>query len=381
VTQKPSDLFRLLVESVADYAIFALSPTGHVMTWNEGAQRIKGYRPEEIIGRHFSAFYLLEDIAAGKPDAELVLASTEGRWEDEGWRLRSDGSRFWANVVITALRDPTGRLVGFGKVTRDLTERRAAEEERLRLVTRERAAKAAAAAAHQALRARDEFLSVAGHELRTPITSLRGYVQLARRQLGGANELDRARLTSLLALADGQSHRLASLIEQLLDLSRLEGGHLRLEVRPVDLGRWINEVADRLRAVLPDRELLVRTDDQTVVVDGDALRLEQIVTNLVDNAAKFSPDAGPIELEVGAGPDGMASVATRDHGPGIPREHQERIFERFYQAQGERHYGGMGLGLYLSRQIARLHHGTLTYEDAEGGGARFVLRLPRAPRA
>jgi PAS domain S-box-containing protein len=377
VTQQPPGLFGLLVESVIDYAIFALSPTGHVLTWNEGAQRIKGWRAEEIIGRHFSAFYPPDDIASGKPDAELVLASSEGRWEDEGWRIRSDGTRFWANVVITALRDGTGQLVGFGKVTRDLTERRAAERERLRLATRERAAKAATAAAFQALRGRDEFLSVAAHELRTPVTSLLGYVQLARRQTQAADEIDRARLANLLELADDQSHRLAGLIDQLLDLSRLELGYLRLDRQPVELGAWIEEIAERLRAVFVGRELVVRTAGRPVVIEADALRLEQIVTNLVDNAAKFSPDAAPIEVEAGLGPDGLPRLAVRDHGPGVPREHQQRVFDRFYQAQGERHYGGMGLGLYISRQIAELHGGALTYEEVDGTGARFVLRLPQ----
>jgi PAS domain S-box-containing protein len=161
VTEPQTDLFRRLVESVLDYAIFALDAGGHVVTWNEGARRIKGYEADEIIGKHVSVFYSPEEVAAGKPDAELVLASAEGRWEDEGWRIRKDGTRFWANVVTTALRDESGGLVGFGKVTRDMTDRRIAERERLRLVTRERAAKAAAAAAQQAVRARDEFLSVA----------------------------------------------------------------------------------------------------------------------------------------------------------------------------------------------------------------------------
>src|SRR5205814_2151188 len=143
--------------SVRDYAIFLLDPSGHIVTWNPGAERIKGYKPEEILGRHFSAFYPPEDRAAGKPERGLRTAAAEGRFEDEGWRLRKDGSRFWANVIITALRDPAGNLRGFGKVTRDLTERRRAEEQALQLA-REQAARHEAEAGVQA---RDRFLSIA----------------------------------------------------------------------------------------------------------------------------------------------------------------------------------------------------------------------------
>ena len=159
-TEVTADLFRLLVESVVDYAIFLLDPTGVVRTWNAGARRLKGYEADEIIGRHFSTFYPEEDVRRGKPAWELESAAREGRFEDEGWRIRKDGSSFWANVVITALRRD-GELVGFAKVTRDLTARREAEEERVRL-----------AEAREAVRLRDEFLSIASHELRTPLTAL-----------------------------------------------------------------------------------------------------------------------------------------------------------------------------------------------------------------
>jgi signal transduction histidine kinase len=182
-------------------------------------------------------------------------------------------------------------------------------------------------------------------------------------------------LSTFLALADGQSHRLAGLIDQLLDQARLEAGRLRLEPEPVELSGWIVEVAERLRAIYDERTLVVRSAGP-LTVDADAQRLEQVVTNLVDNAAKFSPPGLPIEIEVGAGPGGGARIAVRDHGAGVPRGHRARVFERFYQAHGERRYGGMGLGLYLSRQIAELHHGTLAYEEPPGGGARFVVGLP-----
>ena len=221
-----------MIASVRDYALFMLDPKGRVASWNPGAERIKGYREDEIVGEHFSRFFAPEDIAMGKPARELEIAATQERFEDENWRVRKDGSRFWANVVITPMRDSSNRLVGFVKITRDLTERRKTEEERLRL-----------AQAQEAMRLRDEFLSIASHELKTPLTAL----QL---QLLGIHDrvapIDEG-VTKKVERATRVGDRLAQLIEALLDVSRIATGKLKLNLEAFDLGDAVREIVERLR--------------------------------------------------------------------------------------------------------------------------------------
>ena len=239
------EMFRLLVDSVRDYAIFLLDPAGHVASWNLGAARIKGYQASEIIGKHFSAFYPPDDVRAGKPDWELVVAADSGRFEDEGWRVRRDGSRFWANVVITALRDGNGTLRGFGKVTRDLTARREAELERL---DRERA-EAEAARAHAARLAelektKTEFLNLASHELRGPLAVARGYISLL---LDGSLSPDE--FHEHAGVVAGRLAQMESLVQKMLETARLEYRHLNLKLAEVDVREIVREQVDRKSVV------------------------------------------------------------------------------------------------------------------------------------
>ncbi len=369
--RQSEELFRLLVESVRDYAIFLLDPEGRITSWNAGGERLKGYRREEIVGRHFSVFYPPGDIAAGKPEEKLRIAAAEGRVEDEGWRVRKDGSQFWANVVLTALRDDTGTLIGFAKVTRDLTSRRQAEDARLH-VAEERSARVVA---EMMVRERDEFLSVAAHELKTPVTSLRGFAQLLIRQLDRNGGPDPTRLRQAAQAIVQQSGRLTRLVEHLLDNTRIEEGQLRLERTVVDINLLCEEIAQAAQ---------LRTDQHAIVVVAseraqalvDALRVEQIIANLLDNAVKYSPQGGPIEMRITCD-DQAVRIAVRDHGSGVPPPARERIFDRFHQVHRLDYRSGMGLGLHISRQIAELHGGTLEAEFPADGGTRFVLTLPR----
>ena len=362
--RRSEERFRLLVESVTDYAIFMLDPDGRVATWNRGAERIKGYRSSEIVGQHFSRFYPEDDVRAGKCEHELEVAARVGRFEDEGWRVRKDGSRMWANVVITALRDPAGgELLGFGKVTRDLTDRRRAEDARVEL-----------AKAHEAVRMRDEFISIASHELRTPLSTLRLQTDAMARALE-KNDAPPERIAARLSAARSQIGRLEQLISALLDVSRIESGRLTLDRMAVDLSTVAREAAATLGESLARAGCQLDVDAPAPVLGNwDGGRLEQVVVNLLTNAAKYGRNA-PIHVSVRCAGD-RAELTVRDQGLGIAPEHQQRIFERFERAADARHFGGLGLGLWLSRQIVEAHGGTIRVSSALGAGASFVVELP-----
>jgi PAS domain S-box-containing protein len=543
-------VFRLLVSRIKDYAIFLLDPTGHIQTWNEGAERTKGYTAAEIIGRHFSVFYPPEEVRHGKPEHGLKVAASEGRWEDEGWRVRKDGSTFWADVVITALRDAAGELVGFAKVTRDLTERKRAEEDRERLVEQERqarqasemalerlraiqtvteaalahlslddlleellvrlsealaadtvavllltedgaaltpraakgieeevaagiripvgkgfagriaaerrpialedvehahvlnpilrqkgirsllgvpllvegrvigiahvgslqprhfdeedagflqvvadrvalaidrareyeaarAARRAAEEAGTALRQREEFLALAAHELKTPVTSVQGLAEWLVRAAERGHEIEPARHRHALTMIYRQARNLTRLMNRLLDMTRLDAGPLHLELDVADLTPLVRQVVEQA-AAQTDRHELILTGPEALLATVDAFRIEQVVTNLVNNAVKYSPEGGLVAIELAEPRPGIVRIAVRDQGIGVPPEDRERIFERFYQAHQTGHHSGLGLGLYLSRAIVERHGGRLWVESQADGGSCFVAEMPAA---
>ena len=357
--------FRVMVQSVKDHAIFMLDPQGNVATWNAGAERINGYLPGEIIGKHFSAFYLPQDVASGKCERELQVAERDGQFEEEGWRVRKDGGRFWASVVIEPLRALDGSLLGFAKVTRDLTERRAADEERLQLLQTQ-----------EALRLRDEFLSIASHELKTPLTALLLQLQTLLQSVQDADEKLRRRAERAYRSGD----RLTDLVEMLLDVSRIATGKFTLEKSPTDLGAILADIVERFDDQAARQRCVVSLRMVSPVLGRwDGLRLDQVITNLLANALKYA--AGhPIDL-VGATDGANGIIEVRDQGPGISRPDQERIFQRFERASSPRHFGGLGLGLYVARQICEAHGGTLTLSDVQPHGVCFRVTLPLEPAA
>jgi PAS domain S-box-containing protein len=378
--------FRLLVEQVTDYAIFLLDPAGHIVTWNAGAERLKGYRADEIIGQHFSRFYPTEDLAAGKTERELAVAVAEGRVEDEGWRVRKDGSRFWANVIITALRDETGVLLGFAKVTRDMTERRRAADDLRRayndLERRVIQRTAELTAVNAELRAADlqknEFLAMLAHELRNPLAPVRNALQILR--LPGA---DAATIEWARAMIDRQIRHLARLIDDLLDMSRLTRGLIRVSRQRLDVSQVARLAAEDRRRTFEEGGLTIAVAAlaDPVWVDGDPIRLMQVVSNLLDNAVKFTDRGGRVELNVSSN-GGNAIIAVRDTGIGIAAGMLPRLFDIFTQADSslDRSRGGLGLGLALVKGLVGLHGGTVSAaSEGPGKGATFTIRLPLSP--
>ncbi len=546
---RSEERLRLLVESVQDYAIFMLDTEGRVATWNSGAQRLNGYRAEEVIGKRFSIFYLPEDLASGKAERELQLARERGRVEDEGWRVRKDGTRYWANVVLNAVRDASGQLRGFAKVTRDMTERRRAEEAaetrareqdaiaqvsvhalrtpdvgeamrkavrvvhetldvslvevlelapgrrtfslraasgrpesdlglvvpaagpesasglaiandvpvlvwdlpsekrfpprkdllqigvvssltvaihgespeapygvlsahctyqraftphdagylsaianvlataiaRVRAEERVREAEREAemqqlrlAQAEEALRQRDEFLSVAAHELRTPITALRlrlqSLEQALRRGMGGPAE----EVAEKIRRSMRNTTRLAVLVERLLDVSRIVGGRLTLNRESVDLAEAVQDVLEDVKeqATIAGSELKLELKARPKA-EVDLLRIEQVLTNLIGNAIKYGAGK-PVEVTVDER-EGAGVIVVRDQGIGIAAEDLERIFNRFERVAPINRYAGLGLGLYIARRVMDAHGGTITVNSEPGVGATFEVSLPLKP--
>jgi PAS domain S-box-containing protein len=362
ILRESEERFRLLVTSVKEYAIFMLDADGIVTSWNPGAEAIKGYGADEIIGKHFSLFYPPEDLATGKPARALEIARAEGRYMEEGERLRKDGSRFWASVVLTAVRDQSGAIVGFAKVTRDLTARKRAEEERLRL-----------ARAEEAVRLRDEFLSIASHELKTPLTALHLQLQILGDAAGLPEQVSRQ-----LERATRNSARLVTLVETLLDVVRITAGRFRLTRERFELGAAIREAVYSLsgEATKARTPILIHEKHR---MEGwwDRLRIEQAFTNLIANAIKYGAGS---PVDIGVDFDGrVARVTIADQGPGIAAADRERIFARFERAAPAEHFGGLGLGLYITRQIVEAHGGTVEVDSEPGAGATFLVRLPLDP--
>ncbi|HYO51869.1 ATP-binding protein [Archangium sp.] len=529
--RQAAEEFRLIVDSVRDYAIFRMDAEGRITTWNVGAEQIKGYRSEEVLGKHFSIFYTPEDAKAGKPESDLRLAAAEGSIEDEGWRVRKDGSRFWANTVITALRDEKGRLLGFGKVTRDDSDRKRREDvqrfldhatmtltstlelqETLDRVTRlavpdlaewclldlpnETGHLVQVATAHvepekeelarrlgrglpsrvdlqhgarhvfrtgkseihpqlddplvaagmlgieypellrelgvlsyicvpiqfrgktqgvlnllrsasarrytssdlavaedlarraslaidnarmfqetqEAIRVRDEFLQIASHELKTPLTPL----QLQLDTLAHAFEksgVQNERLSARLETATRQTARLSRLVESLLDVSRITAGQLLLQPEEFDFSEMVRDVVERFQAEARNAGCEISVGGETALVGRwDRLRLEQVVSNLLSNALKYGARK-PVEVEARAS-DGMVRLAVTDHGIGINKEALGRIFGRFERAVSLRHFGGLGLGLFIAKQIAEAHGGSIVVQSQPGHGTTFTVVLP-----
>jgi PAS domain S-box-containing protein len=354
--------FRLLVENVEDYAIFMLDPDGRIASWNPGAQRIKGYTENEIVGRHFRSFYPPEVQASGHPEHELEVALREGHYEEEGWRVRKDGTHFWANVVITAVLDHDGRHVGFAKITRDTTERREMLD----------ALAGANARLQQAAEDQAHFLAVTAHELRTPVGVLAGTAETLRAHWAALGDEDRDELLDGMAVS---ATRLRRLLTDLLTASRLQSSALELETDEVDVAELVDVAVATVRRIHPDAEIGIE-GEPGLRVHGDADRLAQAIDNLVGNALRHGRP--PVLVESRRVGDGALEIAVSDAGDGVPEEMRGRLFDPFATGRAR---GGTGLGLYIVRQLARAHGGEASYRapaDGVPGSGQFVVSLPLA---
>jgi PAS domain S-box-containing protein len=348
---------RLLVDAAQDYAILMLDPQGRIESWSSGATAITGYSAEEALGRFFSLLHTPQDVAAGKPQRELALALSQRRVEDEGWRVRKDGSLFWANVIVTPVFDGGGTLRGFAQLARDMSERR-------RLVELENSS-----------RRMSEFLAILSHELRNPLAPLRNAVSIMQ-----IEPLQSPRLRNCRDIIDRQLSQLTRLVDDLLDAGRIVTGKISLNRERIsfrDVALRSVEAAQPLIEARRHRFLLDIPDDAVEML-GDDARLVQVLQNLLANAAKYTDNGGEIRLRVAV--EGAAVVSTvSDNGRGIAPEALERIFELFTQedASHTAAEGGLGIGLTLCRSLAEMLGGSLIAESAgPGRGSRFTLRLP-----
>ncbi|HEX8411256.1 MAG TPA: PAS domain S-box protein [Thermoanaerobaculia bacterium] len=378
-----NETFQLLVSSVRDYAIFMLDPEGHIATWNAGAERIKQYKPDEIIGRHFSVFY--PEDAKDKPPRELEIARAEGSVEDEGWRVRKDGTRFWANVVITAVYDERRQLRGFAKVTRDITDRMLAEETqralleqreaRLMAEQEQRRAEESYRVAQEANRAKDEFLMTLSHELRTPMTAILGWARLLP-SMSPSEPLFHEAVQSIASGAKLQ----ARLIDDILDVSRIVSGKLRLSPETVEVARLIMNAVDAVNPTADAKDITITTSFAPALgmIVADSTRIQQVLWNLLTNAVKFTPKDGAVQVSARRSAS-QVQISVTDNGEGIDPRFLPHIFEPFRQAESPqtRVHGGLGLGLSIVRYIVEAHGGTIAAESAgRGQGSTFTVTLP-----
>jgi PAS domain S-box-containing protein len=361
--RQQGEQYRAIFQGVKDYGIALLDTEGRVEAWSPGAEALTGLRPGEITGKSIRALGATEE----ELKTNLELAARHGRYESEGWRQRKDGSRFWADVVTTALFGSGGGLRGFSAIIRDFSKRHQLEEERAFLIRK----------LEEGVKSRDDFLVLASHELKTPLTSVQMQLQLIERKAKKEGHPDgtfpvRA---ATLTLLQRQVKRLSRLVEAMLDISRLHSGGLPVEFAEVNLSGLVTQAVEDHQQHSRDLGCPIEARVEAgLLVRGDAFRLEQVIVNLIGNAFKYGC-AGPIEIALKKqGPTAKFTIS--DRGPGIPEEFREKIFERFARARKSGDQGGLGLGLYIAKEYVEAQGGTIRLENGPGEGARFVFELP-----
>jgi PAS domain S-box-containing protein len=356
--------FRLMVESVTDYGIVMLDPDGCVVSWNSGAQRIKGYSAEEIVGQHFSRFYPQQDIEQGAPQRDLEVVTAKGRFEDEGWRVRKDASTFWANVVFTAIRDNAGNLRGFAKLTRDLTERRKVEAELTD----------AKSTAEKANLAKSNFLSSMSHELRTPLNAILGFAQLMETDSPLPTPAQKESIAQILQAG----WYLMELITEILDLAMIESGRLSWSLEPMSLTEVMIECQSMIEPQAQKRGIRVTFPevDNPCYIKGDRTRVKQVLINLLSNAIKYNQAGGAVVVESSAITPHRVRVSVKDTGAGLAPEQLAQLFEPFNRlGQETSAEEGTGIGLVVTKRLVELMGGAIGVTSVVGEGSVFWIEL------
>lgn len=374
VLHESEERLRLMTSCVKDYAIIMLDPSGRIMTWNEGARSLKGYREDEILGQSMAIFYTPEEIAAGKSDHLLQTATKEGRCEDEGWRVRKDGTRFYADVILTAMHDSNGKLVAFTKITRDVSERKAAEAEILRLNSsleqdvRERTAELQAAN-----RELESFAYAVAHDLRAPLRAMAGFSQALVEDFGATLELEARSYLDQIVIG---SRRMGELVDGLLTLSRSTQGELQRD--EVDISDLAEQLLAELVRAEPERQVILEIEPG-IKARGDARMLEAVMGNLLGNAWKYT--ATTLTAKIGVysrqTSEGLL-LCIQDNGAGFDMAHAGKLFQPFQRLHRQEEFIGIGIGLATVQRIIHRHGGEIHANGIPGQGAQFCFSLGTA---
>jgi PAS domain S-box-containing protein len=345
--RRSEERLRLLVGQVVDYAIIALDPQGTIETWNLGAERVKGYTAEEAVGRNFAMFYTDEDRSAGLPLKLLATARERGRVEHTGWRVRKDGSKFWGDVIITALHDEQGALTGYAKVTRDRTDLKALEE------------------------AQDAFYAAFNHDFRTPITALKGFVDAIR-------EADDRSRGALIDRVEANADRLLTMVEGLVQFASQRTGHESLMLADIDIAQVARSAVRDLAPSLQPSRVDISQDD-VALARANGVAMHRVVTNLVMNALKYSPTDTKVQVTFSRPRPGRVRLTVSDQGRGIDSDDLDTIFNEFVRGRLAENDGGTGLGLSSVRELVDQHEGTVAISSEVGIGTTVDVDLP-SPR-
>jgi PAS domain S-box-containing protein len=360
--RRSEESYRLIVSNVKDYAMLMLDTAGVVISWNDGAEKIKGYKADEIIGKNFSCFYTPQGLKDGKPALGLKQATEHDRFEDEGWRVRKDGSLYFADVVITALRDPTGQLRGFGKIIRDITERKKAEAQLVKMV-------------EELKRSNNElqqFAYVASHDLQEPLRMVASFTQLLASRYKG--QLD-SEADEFIAFAVDGCNRMQRLIQDLLAYSRAGTGEKKL--RQTSVEDALQAALANLREIIAESAAVV-TNDPLPTITADGTQLTQVFQNLVGNAIKYRREKVP-RVHVSAAKNERQEwiFSVRDNGLGIEAQYFEKIFILFQRLHPQNEFEGTGIGLAVSKKVVERMGGTIWVESERGKGSTFFFSLPQ----